>query len=1041
MKFTTCLIFILSVMLVAEVPEWQNPEVIAINKEAPHATLVPYPSADAALEFESSRSDPIVNLNGDWKFLFLDKPADAPHGFYATEFDDAEWDQLPVPSNWQVEGYGRPIYTNIKHPFPANPPKVPEDANETGLYRLDFDIPTDWSGNEMFLHFAGVQSAMYVWLNGEFVGYSQDSMMPAEFNITEFAKPGANVLACKVIRWSDGSYLEDQDFWRLSGIYRDVYVVARPNVFLRDMTVITDFDEHYDDAVLDLSFDLDNTKSSATNASLAIELRDGDQVVLDETIKAEELAAESIQTVGYQFAVQAPKQWSAELPHLYTLVVELLDENDAVLEAFTKRIGFREVEIKNSQVLVNGKAVYFKGVNRHEIQPDAGRVVSEATMIRDIELMKQHNINSVRTAHYPNQTRWYELCDEYGIYVMDEANIESHELWADKRIYLDDKPEWEQAFVTRGTAMVERDKNHASIIMWSMGNETGYGKHFDTMYAEMKKIDPTRPIHYESRTPAYIPDLNKYDIISTMYPSLQHIVELTEKDPSRPVIICEYAHAMGNSTGNLKKYWDLFESHPRMQGAYIWDYIDQGLTKTTEDGREFFAYGGDYGDEPNDANFCINGLVNPDRLPQPAMQEVKKIFQFVKVEAVDLYGGMIAIRNTYDFQNLKFLNLEWTLETPFEVAKRGTIKNINIAPGESRIFDLGEMTEPLKKSQDYWLNIRFTLAEQQPWADKGYELAWEQFVFPRQASKPKKVEAGPVQVQQNGKQITVTGKELQVTFDKQIGTLSSLVFEGTEMLQRGSRINLWRAPTDNDDGGGDRSFGAQWRNDGLDQLKFVVSDVQLYENKTSAKIVVTGALKQKSGDIDVTTSYVVNGQGKISVYNNIDIPKGIKTVPRVGTEWLLPKEFDQVQWYGRGPHENYVDRKDGTRFGVYESSVTDLYFPYVKPQENGNRTDVYWMAITNDENIGLLVKGAPTFEFSATFYSLENLTGAKHTTDIKDAPYTTLNIDYQQAGLGGDDSWNPRTHPEFQLWPGVYEFNYSIQPVDLSKSKVVSRVQ
>ena len=710
MKFSTLLfigIFMFFSQALAQ--EWQNPEIIAINKEAPHVTLIPFQSVKTSQSFDATQSDRYQSLNGDWKFKFLARPGDAPDKFFQPTFADADWELLPVPSNWQVEGYGQPIYTNIKHPFPVDPPRVPEDANETGLYRLEFEMAPEWVGQEIFLHFAGVQSAMYVWVNGEQVGYSQGSMLPAEFNVTDYVKPGKNILAAKVIRWSDGSYLEDQDFWRLSGIYRDVYLVARPQVFLRDFQITTDLDSDYKDATLDIDFDIVNASQKEANDYVIDIHLSGHELDVKETVKVPAVSKNDQTAVTFTKNIDDPQKWSAEIPNLYTITFALRDADGDTREAITQKIGFREIEIVDGQLLVNGHIPYFKGVNRHEIQPDAGRVVSEETMIKDIVLMKQHNINSVRTSHYPNQTRWYELCDEYGIYVIDEANIESHELWADRRIYLDEKPEWQEAFVTRGTAMVERDKNHASIIMWSMGNETGYGTAFDVMYKEMKALDPTRPIHYESRTPAYSPDLSKYDIISTMYPTLEHIVELTEKDPTRPVIICEYAHGMGNSTGNLKKYWDLFESHPRMQGAFIWDYVDQGLTKKTDDGREFFAYGGDYGDTPNDLNFCINGVINPDRTPQPAMQEIKKVFQFVDIKAVDLYAGLIAIENTYDFQNLDFLQAEWRLETPFKVVESGVIEPLDIPAGEGRIFVIGPFKEPLESNDDFYLNVSLRL--------------------------------------------------------------------------------------------------------------------------------------------------------------------------------------------------------------------------------------------------------------------------------------------------------------------------------------------
>jgi beta-galactosidase len=1026
----------------AETPEWENPEIIDINKEAPHATFIPYQDAETAVSFDEQRSDRYILLNGVWKFKFLDRPGDAPDGFYSKGFSDKIWDDLTVPSNWQIKGYGRPIYTNIKHPFKADPPKIPHDANETGLYRLEFDVPSIWEDREIFLHFAGVQSAMYVWVNGKETGYSQGSMTPAEFNITKYIHTGKNILAVKVIRWSDGSYLEDQDFWRLSGVYRDVYLIARPKVYLMDFHVMTDLDKDYRDADLKINFKLYNAGSKkAKGASINIRL-EGFGSKLAESIPIPKIKKNQSKAVSFSKKIKHPKQWSAEMPNLYLLTLELIDKNERVMEVMSRKIGFREVEITNGQLLVNGRAPYFKGVDRHEIQPDAGRVVSEETMIRDILIMKQHNINAVRTSHYPNQTRWYDLCDEYGIYVIDETNIESHELWGNLHIYLDEKPEWQEAYITRGTNMVARDKNHPSIVMWSMGNESGNGTAFDTMYSAMKRLDPTRPIHYESKTPSYMRNpewgttLPKYDIITTMYPSLEQVIILTEKDPTRPVIICEYAHGMGNSTGNLKKYWDLFESHPRMQGAFIWDFVDQGLLKKDKDGREYFAYGGDFGDTPNDLNFCINGVVNPDRTPQPAMQEIKKVYQFVRVKAVDLYDGVIAIENRYDFQSIDFLEAEWDLSTPFDIIESGKIDTLDIPPGESRIFVIGPFKKPIESSEDFYLNIRLKLKSNESWANKGYELAWDQFAFPRKKKEKHSLPKGRVTAKTRGHEVIIEANGLTAVFDKELATFSSLRLDDIELLERGARINLWRAPTDNDEGGGGNSFSSQWINAGLDQLTFTVQNMTLYERDDSVGIEVKGILSSKSGDIKVKTDYFVHGNGDILVNNEIDIPDSVKTLPRIGTEWLLKKEFAYVTWYGRGPHENYIDRKDGARFGLYERPVKALYFPYVKPQENGNRSDVYWFTIVNDGNIGLLVKGDPIFEFSATHYSLENLTVAKHTIDIEDAPFTTLNIDFRQAGLGGDDSWRPRTHPEYQLRSGEYSFSYTIKPVDLSKTRI-----
>ncbi|MBN2000189.1 beta-galactosidase, partial [candidate division KSB1 bacterium] len=545
MRTKSLILVILAGMTIAgaqnPINDWENPQVIGKNKLPAHVFFIPHQDEESALSFDPQRSDCYQSLNGNWKFHFYAKPADVPEDFFEPNFPDNDWDHIEVPSNWQIKGYGKPIYTNVRHPFEANPPFIPQNNNETGAYRQKFQVPQDWRKKNIILHFAGVQSAFYLWVNGKKVGYSQGSMTPAEFDISRYVRRGDNLLAVQVLRWSDGSYLEDQDFWRLSGIYRDVFLYALPKIAIQDYKVETQFDKEYKNAQLSVDIRTNSGKKPTGQIIVSLYDKEGKQIFSKQEVVAEK--------VFIRTDVQNPLKWSAETPNLYVLTLQLLDKNGNVEQSIAEKIGFRQVEIVNGQLLVNGAVVMIKGTNRHEIEPERGRAITEASMIKDIKLMKQNNINAVRTSHYPNQTRWYDLCDEYGLYVMDEANIESHELWANKKIYLDDKPEWQDAFVDRGVSVVQRDKNHPCVIFWSLGNETGYGKAFDAMYKTMKELDPTRPIHYESRTPAYIHGLSKYDIISTMYPTLQAILELMEEDPSRPVILCEYAHAMGNSTG------------------------------------------------------------------------------------------------------------------------------------------------------------------------------------------------------------------------------------------------------------------------------------------------------------------------------------------------------------------------------------------------------------------------------------------------------------------------------------------------------------
>ena len=631
-------------------------------RERPRATFIPYATREDALSRDRARSAYFRLLSGSWRFRWVENPFAVPAGFEQPGFDDGAWDTLPVPSNWQVVAanenrpYDRPFFTNIKHPFKADPPRVPHDKNPTGLYRTRFEVPGEWKGRRVFVHFAGVQSAYYVWLNGQRLGYREDAFTPGEFDVTRHLRPGSNVLAVEVLHHSDGSYLEDQDYWRLAGIFRDVFLLAQPVVRLRDFVVRTDLDAAHRDATLELQTTIENGSAApASGHSVTASLLDPEgREVWKGTLTPAGATPPGKETDARVSApIPAPRLWSAEAPSLYTLVLEHRGSTGKVEEVVSTRIGFREVEIRGGQLLVNGVAVKFKGANRHEFDPDHGRVVSRERMLQDIRLMKQNNFNAVRTSHYPNDTQWLDLCDEYGLYVVDEANVESHELW-EKKVYIADFPEWTGAFVARGVAMVERDKNHPSVTYWSMGNETGLGRSFDAMYAAMKAIDPTRPIHYESRNPPYAPTLSSYDVISTMYPTVDHVLDLMNQDPKRPVIICEYAHSMGNSLGNFYKYWDAYWRYPRLQGGFTWDWVDQALRHPGPNGKALWNWV-----NTSDGANGNDGLVNADRTPQPEILEARRIQQPVKVEAVDLAAGRLRVTNRYDFADLSGLDVSW----------------------------------------------------------------------------------------------------------------------------------------------------------------------------------------------------------------------------------------------------------------------------------------------------------------------------------------------------------------------------------------------
>ncbi|WNJ16896.1 glycoside hydrolase family 2 TIM barrel-domain containing protein [Pontibacter sp. G13] len=1035
---------LLSLLLLFEIApspqeDWQNPEVIGLNKLPAHATMSAFPSETAALAFDESRNPWRLSLNGTWKFQFLPNPASVPEGFWQPDYADSEWDDIAVPSNWQVQGYGRPIYVNIRHPFPPKPPIVPEDSNETGIYRKVFEVPYTWQDQKITLHFAGVQSAFYLWVNGKRVGYSQGSMTPAEFDLTEFVNPGQNLLAVEVIRWSDGSYLEDQDFWRLSGIYRDVYLYATPKVHIQDMYVTTDFDESFDNGVIKIDSWIQNDgPKKAKKLQIQYTLYDEDNQTVMEAIIPDMRAVATGKREKLQFSwpIPEPKLWSAEIPYRYTLSVQLLDRNMDVIEAMAFKVGFRKVEQKNGQILVNGKPVLFKGVNRHEVDPWRGRAVTEESMIKDILLMKQHNINAVRTSHYPNQPRWYELCDEYGLYVIDEANIESHFLWSDPEFTTPAKdPRYEAAFVDRGVSMVQRDKNHPSIIFWSLGNETGLGPNFQAMYQAMMAIDDTRPVHYEGREPYEMRSLTEFDVISNMYAGVEDMVALTQKDTTRPVILCEYSHAMGNSNGNFYQYWDTIAKYPRLQGGFIWDWVDQGLVKKTPSGEEYFAYGGDFGDTPNDGNFCFNGLLFADRSPQPALHEVKKVQQFIKTQWADSTRGSILIENQYDFIDTDHLVLVWNLLEDGKAIQSGEIDQLIIPPGgSSEVVIPFQRPSNLQPGREYVLSLSYRLKDQAIWAEAGHEVAWEEFIFPWKTKDSLDISEGTeITIEQVGDVVKFVSKQVGWAMNAQNGRLEEVRVPGSVMKLQGPFINIWRAPIDNDKGGEERSYLHQWTEFGMNRATWKPDSlVWKQEAPDLASVHIKGTMTMGTRQMEANLAYEISGNGDLVVNVEIKAVGPHPPFPRIGTYWLLDHSYEMMDWYGRGPHEAYWDRKHGARLGRYAGTVSEQYVPYGFPQENGNKADIRWMSLTNPQDQGLLISGPELLNVSAHHYTQKNLEEATHPYQLERGPFLTLNIDFQQQGLGGDDSWSPRTHPEFQLSGDHYRYAYRIKAVALT---------
>ena len=834
----------------SELPIWCNPLVVGRNKEAARATFVPFADAASALAayaepwLDWTKSPFVQCLDGEWAFAWSPNPASAPDGFADPGFDVAGWDRIPVPSCWQMLGdeflhgkpkYDVPIYTNVRYPFPIdNLPAVPQDDNPTGCYRRDFTVPAAWDGCQVFLHFEGVDSACTVWVNGHEVGYSQESRVPAEFNITPYLQPGENILAVQVLRWSDGSYLEDQDFWRLSGIYRSVWLWAAPPVHVRDFRVRTEMDADYASATLVVEAEVRNLGATADRGySLEAQLygSDGRAVFGEPLRQTAEVGAGHATSVELSRWVESPAKWSDETPNLYTVLVTLRDAAGAATQVVGCRIGFRQVEIKQGQIHVNGVPILLKGANRHEHNPSTGHTITVDSMITDIVLMKQHNLNAVRTSHYPNNPRWYDLCDYYGLWVFDEANLETHGVW--DRLTKD--PLWETAFLDRAVRMVGRDKNHPSIIVWSLGNESGYGRNHDVMANWIRAHDPTRPLHYH---PAE--DGPATDILAPMYPSVARIIEMAQ-DPreTRPIIMCEYAHSMGNSTGNLKEYWDAIATYPRLQGGFIWDWVDQGILQQSAAGEFYYAYGGDFGDEPNDGNFCGNGLLGSDRSPHPALLEYKKVLEPVRVMLLDSATGVIAVENRHHTSDLSAYTITWEIqeigavatttgEATVRVAWSGVLAPLHTPAGGRTQVQLPWGDWRRAGDGDAWLVVRVSRTTATIWSAAGHPVAWAQFPLAT-APRPAARGDGPaVQVSEDASAIEFARDGLRVAIDKGSGQLASFEQSGLALVEQGPALQVWRAPTDNDaNTWGDQRAAIRWREVGLDRVEDQIDGVMV----------------------------------------------------------------------------------------------------------------------------------------------------------------------------------------------------------------------
>ena len=1041
-----------------ERPHWNNIDVIRENVEAPRAAFVPFQTVDAALGGTQRGNPWLRSLNGQWKFHFAESPGERPAAFYQTDFDVSAWDDTPVPSNWERHGYGYAIYVNVPYPFEIDEPEVPVDNNPVGSYRRDFDVPAEWQGKDIFVEFGAVSSAFYLWVNGEYVGYSEGSKTASEFDITDVARTGENSIAVEVYRWSTGSYLEDQDFWSLSGIQRDVNLYARPKQRVRDFFVQAGLANGYRDGDFSVDIELVNKDYEAVERQLQIEILDGDESLFaDQTTVLLQPG-----TSTHSFATEIPRvrQWSAEIPNLYTLLITLEDG-----EVIAQKIGFRTSEIINGRYLINGRRAKLKGVNLHEHHEDTGHVIDEETMLTDIRLMKMSNMNAVRNSHYPHPERWYELTSEHGLYVVDEANIESHGYGYDHDKTLGNKPHWMEHHLDRTQRMLERAKNFPSVVIWSLGNEAGDGVNLGATYRWIKSRDLSRPVQYETEGNIEEVGERHSDFHSSMYWRHWDLEKYAQENNDRPFVLIEYAHSMGNSTGNLTEYWDVINAHEVLAGGFIWDWVDQGLIEYDENDQPYWTYGGDYGpaDVPSSGNFNFNGLVFPDRRIQPAWHEVKRVYQHVEFELLNEDRGLLRVDNRYNFLNLENFELHWSVVADGTAVQSGVVTNLDIAPESSTEVRVPMDSAQLRSGTEHHLNLQLIEPRQRGLIDAGYVYAEAQFRL-RGATAPMRVFApvsGQVRMDDTDESYTVTGSGFTVSISKIDGLLHSYVVDGRELLLAPLRPDLWRAMTDNDFGNYMGDWAAVWR-DAAEQLQLVELSVAGH-SASAITLLATLAYVDDAGESLATweARYYIDASGGIEVANRFQRDPDLPVLPRVGMNVELIRALDQVEWYGRGPFENYSDRKLAAKVGRYRNTVADHYVPYLRPQENGYKTDVRWVALTDSSGAGLLFAATDLISFGvhhnrqADFVppvkiAITDEDGPEaqnnaervnvHVNDIEPRDLVSLNIDYGQMGVGGDDSWGKRTLQQYSLNKAEYAYSFRIQPLQPEKAPLADLI-
>lgn len=1078
-------------------PYWQDVQVVAVNKEYPRSSFMTYENRANALTGKFEKSKYYQLLNGTWKFYFVDSYKNLPANITDPSVSTADWTDIKVPGNWEVQGHGVAIYTNHGYEFqPRNPqpPTLPE-ANPVGVYRRDIDIPADWDGRDIYLHLAGAKSGVYVYINGQEVGYSEDSKNSAEFLINKFVKPGKNVLTLKIYRWSTGSYLECQDFWRISGIERDVFLYSQPKAALKDFRVTSTLDDTYKDGIFKLGADLRNNGSAASNMALVYELLDAKGNVVATGEKTADVAAGETRTVSFDQTLPGVKTWTSEAPNLYKLVMTV-KENGKVNEIIPFNVGFRRIEIKPIEQLagngkpyvclfINGQPLKLKGVNIHEHNPATGHYMTEELMRKDFELMKQHNLNTVRLCHYPQDRRFYELCDEYGLYVYDEANIESHGMYYDlkKGGTLGNNPEWLKAHMDRTINMFERNKNYPSLTFWSLGNEAGNGYNFYQTYLWLKDADKNimdRPVNYERAQWEW-----NSDMYVPQYPGAQWLEAMGKRGSDRPIAPSEYSHAMGNSNGNLWDQWKAIYKYPNLQGGYIWDWVDQGIDAVDENGRHFWTYGGDYGvNTPNDGNFCCNGIVSPDRTPHPAMAEVKYVHQNVAFEPVDPANGKFLVKNRFYFTNLQKYMISYTIKANGKTVKGGKM-SVNVEPQGSKEITIPVSGLKSKPGTEYFIYFNVTTTEPEPLIPVGHEIAYEQFRLPVEPGEHTFATGGPtLKVSAEGNELSASSSKVSFVFDKKTGLVSSYKVGGTEYFKDGFGLqpNFWRAPNDNDYGNGNPKRLQVWKQS---SKNFNVVDANIVMDGKDA--VLTANYLLAAGNLYIVT-YRIHPSGVVKAdftFTSTDM-EAAKTeaseatlmatftpgsdaarkaaskleVPRIGVRFRLPAEMNQVEYFGRGPEENYVDRNAGTLIDLYKTTADNMYFPYVRPQENGHHTDTRWLTLNKKGGKGLTIYADKTIGFNALRNSVEDFDGEEtvsrpyqwlnrdagelvhdeskakdqlprktHINDISPRNFVEVCVDMKQQGVAGYNSWGARPEPGYNIPANQeYKWGFTIVP-------------